>query len=226
LKLLSIIALGAVAALALDCSTHFPYARIGPNFNETIAHAIHAMTLIDLQEFDPMATEANKVPTVNLYVSNVNVEDRVIDHAPLIEPKHHFHSCAMNTIDWVLSHMQSRDDGLGTNWSQIERVVHAFHMKDIWAKIKVKFDTMDRIDDDACSCLLDTKNNGIWAKLAWIAQEYTHDTPISLHEWGSKIPKLHDSATWQEWKKRLMFYYGEQNIYDAAAFLQCATRSA
>ena len=37
--------------------------------------------------------------------------------------------------------------------------------------------------------------NGIQARLLWIAQEYTHNTPISLHEWGTKIPEL-SLATW------------------------------
>ena len=34
----------------------------------------------------------------------------------------------MNAMDSVLSKVGKEDDGLGKNWSPIERVVHHFHM--------------------------------------------------------------------------------------------------
>ena len=82
----------------------------------------------------------------------------------------------------------------------------------------------DETLDTVCPCITDTKNNGVDAKVSWIANEYTKWMPISLHEWGSKIPRLEDKDTWAIWKKRLTFYYGEDAIRDAAIYLHCALR--
>lgn len=78
--------------------------------------------------------------------------------------------------------------------------------------------------DAVCPCITDTSKNGIDDKVEWIANEYTKWMPISLHEWGSKIPKLTDADSWAVWKERLTYYYGEDAITDAAIYLHCALR--
>ena len=66
---------------ALLCSSAAAQSRCGElyvsydlsrNFNETIAHTIHSMTVQGLRLFNPRATEDNRVPTVNH-----NIKDEV-----------------------------------------------------------------------------------------------------------------------------------------------------
>jgi len=52
---------------------------------------------------------------------------------------------AMNTIDTILSTIGQPTDGLGPNWSPLERVVHKFHMKDLWAMLRENYDLVDQV---------------------------------------------------------------------------------
>ena len=51
----------------------------------------------------------------------------------------------MNTVDMIPTQIGQPTDGLGPNWSPLERVVHKFHMKDLWAKVKAEYDMMDQV---------------------------------------------------------------------------------
>lgn len=42
----------------------------------------------------------------------------------------------MNIIDAILSRIGKDDDGLGPNWSSTERIVHKFHMIDVWHRVR------------------------------------------------------------------------------------------
>ena len=53
-----------------DCRDLYSSYNLSPNFNETIAHAIHSMTVQGLRMFNPRATEDNTVPTVNHDISD------------------------------------------------------------------------------------------------------------------------------------------------------------
>ena len=102
-------------------------------------------------------------------------------------------------------------------------------MKDLWSRISAAQPSIIKsVDPKAleavCPCITDTKINGVDDKVTWIANEYTKWMPISLHEWGSKIPRLEDADTWAIWKERLTFYYGDDSIRDAAIYLHCALR--
>ena len=55
----------STAAANSPCSTLYVSYDLSPNFNETIAHSIHSMTVPGLRLFNPRATEDNRVPTVN-----------------------------------------------------------------------------------------------------------------------------------------------------------------
>ena len=49
----------------------------------------------------------------------------------------------MNIIDAILSLIGKNDDGLGPNWSPTERIVHRFHMIDVWHRVReVYMDTV------------------------------------------------------------------------------------
>ena len=41
----------------------------------------------------------------------------------------------MNIMNHVLSNLWENNDGLDPNWSPIERVIHEFHMWDMWKQI-------------------------------------------------------------------------------------------
>ena len=56
----------------------------------------------------------------------------------------------MNTVDMILTQIGQPTDGLGPNWSPLERVVHKFHMKDLWAKVKAEYDMMDQVWHEPC----------------------------------------------------------------------------
>ena len=51
-------------------------------FNETVAHAIHSMTLNALREFEPTAKVENGVPVVNPRLNDPAETELVIPHAP------------------------------------------------------------------------------------------------------------------------------------------------
>lgn len=42
----------------------------------------------------------------------------------------------MNIMDAILSRIGKDDDGLGPNWSSTERIVHKFHMIDVWHRVR------------------------------------------------------------------------------------------
>ena len=45
----------------------------------------------------------------------------------------------MNIIDVILSRIGKDDDGLGPNWSATERIVHKFHMYDVWSRVLITY---------------------------------------------------------------------------------------
>lgn len=191
------------------------------NFNETIAHAIHSLTVQDLKLFDPEVTVNNRVPTVN---RRLTADLKVLPNAPHVPIGNQFRTDAFNLIDWVLTHADQGDDGLGSHWLLQERIVHMFHMKDLWFRVLDAFKALPAPSDETCQCLMNTKENGIDGRLLWIAEQYKVDSPISLHDWGSKIPKLVDSSKWAEWRKRFSYYYTADGDHDPAVFLHCALK--
>ena len=77
----------ATAAPSSICERSFKEAGLSPNFNETIAHSVHSMTVQALQKFNPRATVHNRVPTVNL---DRSAEEKVIPYAPDYPTGHDF----------------------------------------------------------------------------------------------------------------------------------------
>lgn len=55
-----------------------------------------------------------------------------------------------------------------------------------------------------------------------MSNHYDSGTPITLL--NRPIPKLEDSASWDTWKYRLLFYYSDNALYDAANYIYCATK--
>eukprot|EP01001_Neometanema_parovale_P010548 NODE_6788_length_817_cov_185.047550_g6552_i0.p1 GENE.NODE_6788_length_817_cov_185.047550_g6552_i0~~NODE_6788_length_817_cov_185.047550_g6552_i0.p1 ORF type:complete len:232 (-),score=76.83 NODE_6788_length_817_cov_185.047550_g6552_i0:120-767(-) len=205
----------AALAVVLGCPS------VSPRFNETIAHAIHSLTVEDLRMFHPRATDENTIPTVN---HNLQASNKVLDFAPSDAVGRDFHTYTMNTIDHILSNVGKHNDGLGKHWSPVERIAHVFHMRDLWAKIHTKYvEVLNNPPSEAtCSCLMNTTENGIYKAVAWVADHYESGTPITLL--NRPIPKLEDASSWTVWKDRLLHYYTQEALLDGATFMYCATK--
>lgn len=207
---------------AIDCAKSIPHAQLSANYNETIAHAIHSMTVEGLKLFHSHVTEKNFVPTVNQDISQAQL---VLDHAPNDPVNHDFTTTTMNIIDKILSTLGNSQDGLGPNWSPVERVAHIFHMWDLWYKIKTtQWDDVQTNPpaDDVCTCLVSVDFNGIKDAVKWVADHYKTGTPITLL--NRPIPKLVDAASWTVWKNRLLHYYTPAALKDAAMYLHCVSK--
>ena len=94
----------------LNCAKAFPDSKLTARYNETIAHAVHSMTVEGLKLFSEKATEKNFVPTVN---QDLSMPNTVLNHAPLDGIGHDFSTLTMNVIDKVLSTLGNSKDGLG-----------------------------------------------------------------------------------------------------------------
>ncbi len=82
------------------CSLQLRAAGLSANYNESIAHAIHSMTVQGLQLFNPRANEHNTIPTVNH-----NLHDKsgvkVLMYAPNDPLPSDYFGFTMNMIDKV-----------------------------------------------------------------------------------------------------------------------------
>ena len=222
--LIAIVLLVNLAFVAAgDCDTLYKEQGLSSNYNETIAHAIHSMTVQGLRLFNRRATENNKIPTVNADLSS---SQKVLPYAPDVSLGTDFTTEPMNRVDDILGHIGNEKDGLGPNWSPIERVAHKFHMQDLWETILPVYGRVVESPrpptDQVCGCLLDTASNGIYDAVEWIAKHYESGTPITLL--NRPIPKLTDANAWAVWKSRLLYYYDTPALHDAAVFLYCATK--
>lgn len=148
-----------IQARSLMCDQLYKARGLSKNFNETIAHAIHSMNVHGLQMFNPRADDINSIPTVNLDRSS---DVKVLPFAPNYPLGNDFFTESMNMIDRILGEIGNEKDGLGPNWSPVERIAHAFHMRDLWHRIKVVYDKQTLPSDDLCVCLIDTRANGIY----------------------------------------------------------------
>ena len=172
--------------------------------------------------FNQRATEDNQVPTVNM---DRNSPEKVIPYAPNDPIESAFTTFTMNTIDKILSNIGKDNDGLGPMWSPVERIAHKFHMLDVWNRVyEVYKETVVPTppSEDICSCLMDTKGNGIYQAVEWVSDHYDSGTPITLL--NRPIPKLTDADSWAIWRARLLYYYKYDAVKDSANFLYCATK--
>ncbi|XP_067685420.1 uncharacterized protein [Haliotis asinina] len=208
-------------AFSIHCKNTLLSSGMSEKFNETVAHAIHSMTVQGLSMFIKHPSEDNTIPTVN---HNLRGVQKVLPYAPSDPVGSDFRTHTMNTIDKILSNLGEETDGLGSNWSPIERVVHNFHMWDLWARILDVYTTMKTPPSiSLCRCLLDTRGNGIYKAVHWVADHYKTGTPITLL--NRPIPKLTDAAAWATWKSRLLHYYSPAALTDAATYLHCVDMS-
>jgi len=212
---------GAIASSNITCDTIIQHSGLSSIWNETIAHAIHSMTTEGLDLFK--VNHKVKIPTVN---QNLEADEKVVEFAPDVQLGADFTTSSMNEIDRILSILGTSDDGLGSHWSPLERVVHSLHMTDLWLSIKNVYDASTSPDDKVCKCLIQESSpyGKIYQAVEWIAQHYRSGTPISLMKREHNIPALTDHNSWAIWKEDLLRYYGASHMTDAAAYLHCLAR--
>ena len=179
------------------------------------------MTVQGLHLFNKRATEHNRVPTVNM---DRHSPVKVLSYAPNDPLNDAFFTPTMNTIDKILNNIGADNDGLGAMWSPLERVVHKFHMWDVWRQVLEVYEkrAFAEPSDALCECLMDTEHNGIYKAVTWVSDHYDSGTPITLL--NRPIPKLTDAGSWGIWRERLLHYYRDQALQDSAAFMFCATQ--
>ncbi len=106
-----------------------------------------------------------------LWCSCIGVSRRfpqVLPYAPYYPILTDYTTFAMQLFDTVMSQVGVSDVGLGPAWSAIERVAHAFHMVDLWEKIKPQFQRVSRFSPpsrETCDCLMDVANNGVQVRV-------------------------------------------------------------
>jgi hypothetical protein len=210
----------AAKDIQLSCAPAMEYG-VSAQFNHTVAHAIHSMTLEGLKLFNPQASARNGIPTVN---RDTNVGGIVDDAPEVVFPSDSagFVTPTMKVINALFSKLGEGTDGYSDAWSPIERVVHEFHMKDLWHAVRIVYELRVLANPPpkaVCSCMLDTQHNGIRSAVAWVADQYKRWTPITLL--GRPIPKLTDNASWITWRSRITHYYDQQSLFDAATYMYC-----
>jgi len=206
---------------ALDCGR---LGHLSDNWNETIAHSIHSMTVQGLRVFKATASSKNHVPTVNQNLQHVPESESVVSFAPDVPLPTDYVTHSMQTIDRILTIVGTEDDGLGPNWSPLERVVHTLHMWDLWAKIHEVYEKTLYPGAALCKCLsVEAEPKGqIYAAVQWVAEHYKTGTPITVTT--RPIPKLVDAPSWAVWRDHLLAYYNTAALRDAATYMRCVTQ--
>jgi hypothetical protein len=210
-------------ATSLECKQLFDASQFSRNLNETIAHAVHSMTVQGLQLFNPRATENNAIPTVNLDRSS---SKKVLEYAPSYPVGGDFSTHSMNLVDRILSEIGNAKDGLGPMWSPVERIAHTFHMWDLWNRIRQVYTQVlsSPPSDAVCTCLTNVKDNGIYQAVGWVSEHYQSTAPL-FSLLNRPVTKFKDGNTWKMWKNRLLYYYDDGALYDTANYLYCATKN-
>merc|ERR1712106_848633 len=103
------------------------------NFAQAVGHGIHSITLQDVRAFfDKDAVPENRIPTVNRNIK-VADEDIIVPNAPNIPGE--FKNIAMHSFDVALTFMDDPDYMMRD--VILERLVHLFHMHELWTKAQV-----------------------------------------------------------------------------------------
>eukprot|EP00092_Neocalanus_flemingeri_P044481 GFUD01049341.1.p1 GENE.GFUD01049341.1~~GFUD01049341.1.p1 ORF type:complete len:406 (+),score=108.00 GFUD01049341.1:162-1220(+) len=103
--------------------------------------------------FDPLATENNTIPTVNIELG----EDQppVLLYAP-DRRSDVFKSSGMRALDMVLSNMDNENWGVKA-YDTVLRIVHEMHMNEIWTHAGEFYKELQKkpLPQDICSCITD-----------------------------------------------------------------------
>jgi len=143
------------------CNNIMSKAGISDNFAKHVSHAIHSLTVEDLQEyFNKDAGVNNNIPVVN---PRLRDEPRVLENAPMMNYDPEFATSGMKHFDIIMKGI-NMDGWRLSSFGLLERLSHIFHMSEIWAEAGKKYKRVKRrinVDSDLCECVRDTESNGL-----------------------------------------------------------------
>jgi len=152
-----------------SCAEILAAANVTGRFAVAVAHGIHDITVEDLREFKgDVPCAGNGVPTVN---RDLRSESAVLPSAPCLDDGDSpFATPAMRVVDAALTRMDDMNYDIGTT-SGLQRLVHAFHMREVWALASAQYQALaaDPPGRAACACALDVDGNGVLEELRLIA---------------------------------------------------------
>jgi hypothetical protein len=155
-----------------SCGTVLRSGGASPRFGYLVGHSVHSLTVSELQKFEPSTTANNSVPTIDPdLLSTTPIRLSAPDDTISNKNSKSFFSDGMRAIDDVMSHMDNPNYDV-KYFSVMERVVHAFHMREIWAMAKDHYDQHLRRSPptaEFCACATDTEHNGIMKELRFAA---------------------------------------------------------
>jgi len=174
-----------------SCAEILAAANVTGRFAAAVAHGIHDITVEDLREFKgDVPCAGNGVPTVN---RDLRSESAVLPSAPCLDDGDSpFATPAMRVVDAALTRMDDMNYDIG-NASGLDRLVHAFHMREVWALAAAQYQALaaDPPGRTACACALDVDGNGVLKSLRLIASslraaqtDSTGSTGRSYHHFG------------------------------------------
>jgi len=132
-------------------------------FPEAVAHGIHTLTMSDIHFYFPSDNMATLKEDFQLPVTNPDLNSATIVLSQPLDFKHVFTSPALRAVDQVLSNMNSPNKDLA-NFNEVEKIVHAAHMQDIWSRAGKEFKKLQEsndVDSELCACIRDVERNGI-----------------------------------------------------------------
>jgi len=207
-----------------SCAEILAAANVTGRFAVAVAHGIHDITVEDLREFTgDVPCTGNGVPTVN---RDLRSESAVLPSAPCLDDGDSpFATPSMRVVDAALTRMDDMNYDIGSV-SGLKRLVHAFHMREVWALAATQYQALaaDPPGRAACACALDVGGNGVLKSLRLIASSLRQAGTVpegalalAYHHWA-----IWKAADWATWKAYMAEQMALCDTRDLAVFLYCA----
>ena len=189
---------------------------LSKRFPAAVAHGIHSITLEDIQHyFKPDATEDNRVPTLNYDVTS---KEPLLRNAPLYGYDKSFDTVGMRRADQILTHMDNKMWDV-KYYNALEKLVHALHMDEVWAKTKVHYDHLKeqgiwRTDKLLCECVDDIDNNGIINLLHYMTLKIRYPGLTYKRDKNQLLPTIYRYSFLVDLSPRLLNFNFTQDVKD------------
>lgn len=204
-----------------------------------IAHFTHSLTLQELKKFNP-SIKTNDIMTID---RNLTSSTPILQYAPNEEYDPRLKSRAFQIIDQVMRYSSVKMYDI-KNYDAIGRIVHSFHMEQIWNKILTEYKKIDSVNPNRCRCYKESQKN-IWNKLRIMAlqmrepelmykvnnkQGYRVGYRVSyrfglnaqnMNRVKSTLPKILGYNDWLIWKEELLRPHNKKAIKVGAEYLKC-----
>ena len=150
------------------------------SFNLSVAHGIHSINVEQLNYFfNGQVTEKNNIPTTNFDLSS---EEHILMYAPKVNNDRSIVTPSMMMLDFIMANNDDVDSFLIKGLSSLEKLAHAAHMAELYARTKFVYDDIvnnrrvlpdhrgEARNDNLCQCVTDENNNGILGRLTFISK--------------------------------------------------------